>query len=140
MSSRIFFTILTLLFTSFFLPSTQLPYLLSHFTHSQSTTRQRNMIILVQEWPAIHNGLQSKSSQFYIVPRTFEDWSPIILSVDEIPHHIKQVTLGRSLPGSQCLLFSLELEVHPSQPPRTQQAQLKDNDHVTRTDRDDTKI
>ena len=100
-------------FTSFSLPSTQLPHLLSHFTRSRPTTRQQNTIILVQ-WPAIRGGLQSNSSQFYIVPGTFEDWSPIVLSLNEIPHRIKQVTLRRSLPGSQCLLFLLELEVHLS--------------------------
>ena len=38
---------LSFLFTSFSLPSTQLPYLLSHFTRSRATTRQLNAIILV---------------------------------------------------------------------------------------------
>ena len=127
-------------FTSFFLPSTQLPYLLSHFMHSQSMTRQSNMIILVQYGLAIHGRLRNNTSRCYLVPSTFEDRSPVILSLNQVPHHIKQVTLRRSLPGSQCLLFLLELKAHLSQPPQTQQARLKNDDHGSTTDRDDTTI
>ena len=127
-------------FTSFFLPSTQLPYLPSCFTRSRAMTRQSNTIILVHCGLAICGGLRNYSTRCYIVPRTFKDWSLIVLSFNEIPHCIKQVTLRRSLPGSQCLLFPLELEVHPSQPPRTQRAQLKDDVHATMTNRDDTTI
>ena len=100
-------------FTSVSLPSTQLPYLLSHFTRSQPMTRQLNTIILVQYGLAIRGGLQGNLSRLYVVPRTVKDRSSIVLSLNEIPHRIKQVTLGRSLPGSQCL-FPLELEVHLS--------------------------
>ena len=127
----------TLLFS---VPSPQLPHLLSYFTRSRPTTRQLNTIILVQCGLAIRGGLRNYSTGCYLVPRTFEDRSPIILFLEEIPHRIKQVTLRRSLPGSQCLLFLLELEVHPSQPPRTQRAWLKDDDNAVTTDRDDTTI
>ena len=128
------------LFTSFSTPSTQLPYLPSLPTHSRTTTRQDKTMILVQCGLAIRGGLRNYSTGCYIVPSTFEDRPPIVLSFDEIPHRIKQVTLRRSLPGSQCLLFPLELEVHLSQPPRTQRARLEDDDHATMTDKDGTTI
>ena len=137
LSSCIFFTIFTLPLSN---PSIQLPHYPSYFTCSRPMTRQSNTIILVQYGLAISGGLQSNTSRFYVVPSTFKDRPPIVLSLDEIPHRIKQVSLGRSLPRSQCLLFPLELEVHPSQPPRTQQAQLKDNNHAATTDRNDTMI
>ena len=127
-------------YTSFSIPSIQLPHYPSHFTRSRPTTRQLNMIILVHCGLAIRGGLRNYSTGCYIVPRTFENRSPIVLSLDEIPHRIKQVTLWRGLPGSQCLLFPLELEVHPSQPPRTQRAWLKDNNHATTTNKDGTTI
>ena len=127
-------------FASFSIPSTQLPYFPSHFTRSQATTRQSNTIILVHYGLAIRGGLRNYCAGCYLVPRTFEDRSPIVLSLDEIPHRIKQVTLRRSLPGSQCLLFPLELEAHLSQPPRTQRARLKDDVHATVTDKDGTTI
>ena len=130
---------LSFFYISFSIPSTQLPHFLSHFTHSRPTTRQSNTIILVQR-PELQGGLRNNTSRCYLIPSTFKDWSPIILSLDEIPHRIKQVTLRRSLPGSQYLLFPLELKVHPSQLPRTQQARLKDDDHEAMTDRDGTEI
>ena len=111
---------------------------ISH-THDQQQDNE-NTMILVQYGLAIRGGLQGYASRLDILPGTFEDQSPIVLSLDEIPHRIKQVTLGRSLPRSQCLLFPLELEVHPSQMPRTQRAQLKNDDHEATTDRDGTEI
>ena len=132
----LFFTIFIFPFHFLSLPSTQLPHLLSHFTRSRATTRQLNTMILVQYGLAIRGGLRNYSTGCYIVPRTFKDRSPIVFSLDQIPHRIKQVTLRRSLPGSQCLLFPLELEVHPSQLPRTQRARLEDDVHATVTDRD----
>ena len=127
-------------FTSFSIPSIQLPHSLSCFTRSRPMTRQSNTIVLVQCGLAIHGGLKNYSTGCYIVPGTFKDWSSIVLSLDEIPHRIKQVTLRRSLSGSQCLFFPLELKAHLSQPPRTQRARLKDDVHATMTDRDGTTI
>ena len=49
-------------------------------------------MILVQYGLAIRGGLRNYSTGCYLVPRTFEDRSPIVLSLEEIPHHIKQVT------------------------------------------------
>ena len=69
-------------------------------------------------------------------PKNIQRSAPHRPLLNEVPHRIQQVTLRRSLPGSQCLLFPLELEVHPSQPPQTQRARLKDDDHVATTNRD----
>ena len=87
---------LPFLFHFHFLPSIQLPHYLSHFTRSRPMTRQSNTLILVQYGLAICGGLQSNTSRFYVVPRTFKDRSPIVLSLNELPHRIKQVTLRRS--------------------------------------------
>ena len=139
-SSRILFTIFTFPFHFLFLLSIQLPHYPSHFTRSRPTIRQSNTMILVCGGLAIRDGLRNYSTGCYIVPGTFEDRSPIVLFLNEIPRRIEQVTLRRSLPGSQYLLFPLELEVHPSQPPQTQRARLKDDVHATTTDRDGTTI
>ena len=140
LSSRIFFTIFTSPFHFLFPPlyPTSSPSFSSPTLMTNDKTIKYD--ILVHCGLAIRGGLRNNSTGCYIVPRTFENRSPIVCFLDEIPHRIKQVTLRRSLPGSQCLFFPLELEVHLSQPPRTQRARLKDDVHATTTDMDGTTI
>ena len=128
------------LYLSFSLPfPPPLPNFLTFFpishAHNQRQDNQTRWYWYINGL-AIRGGLRNYSTRCYLVPRTFEDQSPIVLSLNKAPHCIKQVTLGRSLPRSQCLLFPLELEVHPSQPLWTQWARLKDDDHATTTDKD----
>ena len=79
---------LSFFYISFSIPSTQLPHFLSHFTRSRPMTRQSSTMILVQ-WPALQGGLRNYSTRCYLVPSTFKDRSPIILSLNEIPHCVR---------------------------------------------------
>ena len=112
-------------FTSFSSPLPNFLTLISHFTCSRTTTRQQNMMVLVQRpsntrWPIVlcHNE------------------TSVLTLRDQLPHYLQQATLLRCLPGSQYLLFPPELDSHLSQLPQSQRARLRDDDHEAKTNRD----